>query len=270
MKNVAICIVDFGDKKYVENLIPELGFGGTFELEKNVRHSTDCITESILASLFIRDNNEDNIGFTLANNQLIKRAFSFVADEDASPAEWIWLLNNDTQVPRETLLALDNVLSSVDNKVGLIGFQIRSMDDKDLIHHAGTGDCFPTGVHKSGSAKLNQFNKPTNEKWVTFASVLIRREVFEDIGMLDGNMKFIGSDSDFCFRARNAGWKIVYEPKMMIYHKIGQSAANPAPEVSRQMQQDMDYFQNKWINGKLFFDLDKEVLTKWATLKLLI
>jgi len=92
------------------------------------------------------------------------------------------------------------------------------------------------------------------------ASVLIRREVFERIGLLDEKMFNYFSDSDFCYRTRYAGFKIIYEPSFVIYHKIG-SSQNPTPSQIRILQQDSMAFQNKWINGKAFFDLDKELLT---------
>ena len=199
----------------------------------------------------IFDCNKTNLGFTKGTNELVREFFSDRID-------WIWLLNNDTTVPSETLQHFSS-LDILSKNVGIIGFQIRSMDEPDLIHHAGTLQCYPNGIHKSGSVKLKQHNEKTFEKWVTFASVLIRREVFEQIGLLDQNMRHICSDSDFCYRARNAGWKIMYDPKFVVYHKIGTSQ-NPNSEIMRTMHQDTLYFQNKWISGKLFLDLDRELI----------
>jgi len=199
------------------------------------------------------DCNKNNIGFSRGNNVLIKEMLS-----EYEPSDWIWLLNNDTTVPKETLDNLEKVLSEVPDDVGILGFQIRSMDDPDLIHHAGTHQSYPGGVHKSGSVKLGQFNEKTFEKWVTFASVLIRREVFETIGLLDERMFNYYSDSDFCFRSRYCGWKVQYIPELVIYHKIG-SSQNPNEKQVQMIKMDQLMFENKWMNGKLFFDLENEV-----------
>lgn len=232
---IGIAIVDYGKKEYLENCLKSL--------------------ESFPYPADIFDCNENNIGFSRANNSLIR---IMTGPNAGLLPNWIWLLNNDTTVPKETLSSIEKILSELPSDVGIVGFQIRSMDNPDLIHHAGTHQCYPGGVHKSGSVQLGQFKERTYEKWVTFASVLIRREVFEDIGLLDPNMFNYFSDSDFCFRARSFGWKIIYEPSFVIYHKIGQSQ-NPSPEQMKQIQSDGMVFESKWLNGKLYFDLDKEV-----------
>lgn len=227
---IGIAIVDYGTKEHLEKLLP-------------------CL-ESVKDNVKLYDCNEDNIGFSKANNVLIKQFDIFT--------DWVWLLNNDTTVPQTTLDSLEKILTELPKDVGVVGFQIRSMENPDLIHHAGTFQCYPGGVHKSGSVQLGQHKERTFEKWVTFASVLIRREVFEDIGLLDPNMFNYYSDSDFCYRARSFGWKIVYEPNFIIYHKIG-SSQNPTPVQMKMIQSDAMVFESKWLNGKTFFDLDKEV-----------
>jgi len=235
---VGISIVHFGEQELLDNCVSSLDLpnksNGDFHF-----------------SVF--DCNKENLGFTMANNRLIK---NFIKIHDV---EWVWLLNNDTKVLPNTLEDIRKILPTIDSNVGVIGFKILSMDDPDLIHHGGTFQCFPNGIHKSGSVALNDLSERTYEKWVTFASVLIRRDVFEKIGLLDENMKFICSDSDFCYRARAAGFKIIYEPKFVVHHKIGQSST-PNPVVHKQMMQDTIYFQNKWLNGGLFNDLNSELL----------
>jgi GT2 family glycosyltransferase len=223
---------------------------GKQELLDNCRKSLEVSDINTFMPIIVHDCNVENIGFNKANNKLIKTLTS---------SDWIWLLNNDTIVPETTLKAIETILPTLDDKIGVIGFKILSMDNPDLIHHAGTIEAYPGGVHKSGSVRLRQFTERTNEKWVTFASVLIRREVFEEIGLLDEHMFNYYSDSDFCYRARYNGWKVIYEPNFIIHHKIG-SSQNPNSEQIRMIQEDSIVFQNKWINGKNFMDLDKAIV----------
>jgi len=77
--------------------------------------------------------------------------------------------------------------------------------------------------------------------------------------LLDEKMFNICSDSDFCFRARYAGWKVIYEPSFVIHHKIGASA-KPSSAQMKIHQQDTIAFENKWLSGKTFMDLDRELL----------
>ena len=250
--NIGISIVHYGEQKLLDDCLKSL----------NVKYYDDfdgCGGRKyrILDSIFevkVYDSNINNIGFTAGNNVVIKH---FLLERGIT--DWIWLLNNDTTVPKETLEAIEKVLPTLDKEIGIVGFKILSMDNPDLIHHAGTGNSFPFGEHKSGSVRLKQFNKRTNEKWVTFASVLIRREVFESIGLLDEKMVNYYSDSEFCFRARYNGWRVIYEPSFVIHHKIGQSQ-NPSEAQQKVMKLDGVAFQNKMLNGKVFFDLDKELV----------
>ena len=141
---------------------------------------------------------------------------------------------------------------------GVIGSCIVTLDDIDFIHHGGTGAAFPAGVHKVGRRSLGQLSQRTYERWVTGASVFIRRELIEMIGLMDENLVNYGSDSDYCFRARTANFKVVYLPTVVVRHAVGQSA-NPSPNQERQIKADMLYFSIKWVNGKLFHDLENEV-----------
>ena len=232
---IGIVIPHYGDDKLLKDCLASIGESG-----------------DIVVSIY--DCNVNNIGFTAATNYGIKNLLSHNQQPD-----WFWLLNNDTKVTKETIKNIFEILPTLEKEVGVVGFKILSMENPDLIHHAGTYDCFPAGIHKSGSVRLKQHSVQTNEKWVTFASVLVRREIFEEIGFLDKKLFNYFSDSDFCYRARYAGWKVIYQPNFVILHKIGQSQ-NPSPAQIRVLQEDAIYFQNKWINGKSFFDLDRELL----------
>ena len=53
--------------------------------------------------------------------------------------------------------------------------------------------------------------------------MIIRREVFEDIGVLDEGYYTHYEDVDFCFNARKAGWAVWYVPDSRVTHLVGQS-----------------------------------------------
>jgi hypothetical protein len=239
--HIGIAIVDYGDPKWLKECMLSL------EMRKGHEKQLDVFDIKTF------DCNKENIGFSKANNILIDE---FI---DGGRVSWVWLLNNDTVIEPGTLSSIHDTLKIVDPKVGIIGFKILSLEDEDLIHHAGTTQAFPAGIHKSGSVKLRQFEEPTYEKWVTFASVLIRVKMVREIGLLDGRMFNFYSDSDYCYRARYAGWKVKYQPEFVIKHKIGQSA-HPSPVQIKILEADGILFQNKWLNAKSFFDLDMELV----------
>ncbi len=59
--------------------------------------------------------------------------------------------------------------------------------------------------------------------WIGFACVLIRRQVIEQVGLLDAGYYLYFDDNDYCCRVRQAGWKILYWPAARIVHFLGET-----------------------------------------------
>ena len=73
---------------------------------------------------------------------------------------------------------------------------------------------------------VTHFTSPATfgpKTFLTFASVLIRREVFAEIGLLDERYFMYFEDSDFCFRSRIAGWQLAIAADTAVLHKEGGS-----------------------------------------------
>lgn len=66
-------------------------------------------------------------------------------------------------------------------------------------------------------------NSPTPFDWVSGASMIIRRRVLEQVGLLDEGYYTYFDDMDLCFRARRAGWEVWYVPQSRVVHLGGQS-----------------------------------------------
>lgn len=70
--------------------------------------------------------------------------------------------------------------------------------------------------------------------FLTFASVLIRRELLLEIGLMDERYFMYFDDSDFCFRTRQAGWKLTVAADTAVLHKVGGSVeAKKSPLMER-------------------------------------
>lgn len=76
---------------------------------------------------------------------------------------------------------------------------------------------------------------PTRTDWVAGASMLIRRAVFEQIGLLDEGYFLYFEEVDFCLRAFRAGWSCWYMPQSRVVHLVGQSTGvtNPKSRYNR-------------------------------------
>ena len=181
-------------------------------------------------NLIIEDNNTDNRGFTKAVNEGIKKG----------TAPFVWLINSDAVVLKGAQRGLIDMFS-YHEKVGIVGSQQLDYHDQDLIAHGGTIRAFPGGAHKSGRVSMGHCKDPEKQTWVNFASVMLRRKMVEEIGLLDENLFLLYSDSDYCYTARLKGWDVWYTPASRVLHRL-----NASKTVTDWHKKDMEAFMRKW------------------------
>jgi GT2 family glycosyltransferase len=163
--------------------------------------------------------NEENLLFAAGNNVGIRYALQQGAD-------YILLLNNDTEVDADFSRHLVDALDS-DERNGIAGPKILYHHEAERIWYGG-GGFYPLiwiprhlNIRKSDQ-KLGQQRIETG--YVSGCAMLIKREVIEDIGLLDSSYYMYCEDVDYCLRASIAGWKCVYEPSARVYHKVSASS----------------------------------------------
>ncbi|MGL5083038.1 MAG: glycosyltransferase family 2 protein [Microcoleaceae cyanobacterium] len=174
-----------------------------------------------------------NGGFSAGNNLGIQ----------AVQAEAYLLLNSDTIVRPGAIEILLNALQS-DPEAGLIGPRLEWPDTtpqiscfryhspaSELIDAAATGPV--TKLLESYDVPLPISETPIEPQWASFACILIRREVIEQIGLMDEGYFMYYEDVDFSRRARGAGWKILYWPKARVVHLRGGSGSVKADVAAR-------------------------------------
>jgi len=140
--------------------------------------------------------------------------------------EIICLLNNDTVLRPDLLNAI--VGPFADPKVGIVGGEILYYDEPSYIWYGG-GQVSLLG--RGPGYVFEGINQLDGEEWkkqrkvsfVTGCLMAVRREVWEKIGLIDGRFFFGAEDADFCLRASQKGFDIVYEPRAVIYHKVART-----------------------------------------------
>lgn len=80
---------------------------------------------------------------------------------------------------------------------------------------------------------LPKTQRPIEADWLGFACVLVRKEVFREVGELDERYFMYFEDIDFCRRTRAAGWKILYWPAAKVVHLLGGSSGVTAHARAR-------------------------------------
>lgn len=172
--------------------------------------------------------NDKNEGFSRANNAAIKR----------STGEYVLLLNPDTEASKD---ALTRVMSYMDEheKVGIATPRVElpggAIDDachrgfptpwNSLCHFSGLAWMFPTSTFFNGyhlgyqdMEKIHEIDAGVG------ACMMIRRTVGDRLGWLDEDYFWYGEDIDICYRAKQAGYLVVYIPDVAILHHKGVSS----------------------------------------------
>lgn len=159
--------------------------------------------------------NEQNLGFAAGVNSGLRFALKQEPD-------YIFLLNNDTVIDKECIKHLEQEAREVPG-VGIIGPRIFYFNDSRRIWHGGGFfSWLKTGVVIPEKNKLieecDEEARPVT--FLTGCAMLIKREVFETIGLFDEDYFLYEEDLDFCLRASRAGFKLLYVPSAKVWHKI--------------------------------------------------
>jgi GT2 family glycosyltransferase len=141
-------------------------------------------------------------------------------------AEYVWLLNNDTTVDPHALSALVAV-ADTDPRVGAVGSALYYFDDPKQIQAWGGGSVsFWTGRSRH---HLNPV-PPENLHFLTAASVLLRCNALEQVGLLDEDSFFMyWEDTDLSYRLRQAGWLLSVSDQSIVFHKESASVGKGSP-----------------------------------------
>jgi len=136
-------------------------------------------------------------------------------------------LNNDDIVSEDWLNPLVKTLLS-SPKVGVVCGKRYIADTNGILDSAGStiflGITIGRGHGKKDSAKYNRIQE------VDYVAVLAtRRDVIERVGLLDEDFYIYGEDVDFCLRARKLGYKIVYVPSSVFYHRRSTTIGEKSP-----------------------------------------
>lgn len=139
----------------------------------------------------------------------------------AAQGQFIILLNNDTEVdPRW----LEEVIAAFERhpEAGSVASKMKLFDQRDKFHT--TGDFYRVdglpGNRGVWEADRGQYDR---EEYVFSAcggSAAYRRTVLDQIGLLDEDFFFSCEDVDLGWRAQLAGWRCVYAPRAVVYHKL--------------------------------------------------
>jgi GT2 family glycosyltransferase len=167
--------------------------------------------------------NGRNLGFAAGNNSGIVHAM-------ATGFDYVLLLNDDTEVAPDLIRTLVEVAES-DPRIGMIGPKILYADPPNVIWSAG-GTVSRLGVSRHlrvDEVDAGEDGTVVDVDYATGCAVLVRRRVVEQVGALDERFYMYYEETEWCARARRAGFRVVYAPRARVWHKIAPNARSGAP-----------------------------------------
>ncbi|MEK7502079.1 MAG: glycosyltransferase family 2 protein [Patescibacteria group bacterium] len=193
---------------------------------------------------------EKNLGFSGGQNLGIRYALD-------NGADYVLILNNDTLLDKNLILAL---IDSLNENVGIVApkiyfakgyeFHKDKYSEKEMgkiIWYAGGIMDWPNIIARHrGVDKVDKGQYEILEQ-TDFASgccMLVKREVFEKIGLFDEKYFLYYEDNDFSQRAKIAGFDIGYQSNAVMWHKNAASAGGSGSEL-----QDYYITRNRLIFG---------------------
>lgn len=179
-----------------------------------------------------------NLGFTGGNNVILRPALAA-----PDPPDYFCLLNADTIVRPH---ALDTMLEFLDAhpRVGIAGSRLENPDgtpQRSAFRFQTPLSELERGISLGVVSKLLSRwvvappppEGPTRTDWVSGASLFVRRQVLEQIGVLDEDYYTYHDDIDLCFNAAKAGWETWYVPSSRVVHLVGQTTGVGAKTPKR-------------------------------------
>jgi hypothetical protein len=182
--------------------------------------------------------NDHNLGFAAAVNQGLQK----------TSGKYALLLNPDTRVKHG---AIERLVSFIDSHsdVGVAGAQLLNSDGSkqnsianfpslatELLNKRLLRWFFP----KTFPGKESSYSGPVEVDSVIGACMMVRRDAIKQVGLLDEDYFVFLEETDWCYRIKQAGWKIYHVPQAEVYHFQGKSA-----EAERKRAK-VEYFRSRY------------------------
>ncbi len=246
--------------------------------------SAEMVASNFPGAVLLR--NQQNAGFSAANNQGMKRA----------RGKYLLLLNSDTVVRAGALGVMVDFLrsnpaagavtckllntdgtiqASISNRPGpvLLFFRLLGVSrviSGDLARRWLSRTCgfFLGKTIRSYLTPYAANNDPVEIENISGACMMLRREAMDQIGPLDESFFMYFEDMDYCVRLQNAGWKMYYLPQGEIVHLGGGSSGGRMRNYSVHSYRALFHFYRKHFSRAMVVAVRSMVVTassiRWA------
>ena len=245
---VSIIIPMYNQLEYTCNCVDSIYTNNEFKdyeviiADDNSTDSTELLSTYFQNIRIIR--NAVNLGFLKNCNNAAAQA----------KGEYVVFLNNDTQVQKDWLASLLSVFENFE-KVGLVGSKLIYPDGK--LQEAG-GIIWPDAsgwnYGNRDNPNKHEYNYVKEADYISGASIMLPKKLWDQLGGFDELFTpAYCEDSDICFRIRQAGYKVMYQPFSEVVHFEGISHGTDVNSGIKHYQV---------LNNKKFYERWKVELSK--------
>lgn len=273
MKNVAVVILNYNGKKFLEKFLPIV-----IEHSSNVAEvvvADNASTDDSVA--FMKERfpdirlilNDSNGGFSTGYNIALRQI----------EAKYYCLLNSDIEVTPNWIEPVVELMDS-DSDIAACQPKLLSYYEKEKFEYAGAGGGY---IDKYGypfcrgrvfmhlETDNGQYDDIKEVFWATGACMFVRSDVYHRFGGLDDTFFAHMEEIDFCWRIKNEGFKVMYCPQSKVYHIGGGTLPkSSARKTYLNFRNNLSLLMKNLPDGTVFGTLIYRILLDWiAGLKFL-
>lgn len=256
--DVSIIIVNYNVKHFADQCLRSI-FASQNEIRYEVLLVDNSSSDGSVEYLQSRHPNveyivnDKNVGFGRANNIALKRA----------QGRYLLILNPDTILGEDSLSAMIEYMDA-HPKAGAMGPKILTRDGSfDISSKRGFPTPWVAFCRLSGLGRIfprsklfGKYNllyldpdKSAEVDSLAGSCMLVKQEVYEEVGGFDEDFFMYGEDIDWCYRIKAAGWQIHYAPVTRIVHFKGESTRRSRIDRDRAFYGAMHLFVEKRLKG---------------------
>ena len=217
---IAVVILNWNGRKFLEQFLPNV-----------IEHSAN-VAEVIVADNASTDDSVDFLKQNFPHIRLIQNAtnggFSKGYNDSlmSLEADYFVLLNSDIEVTPNWIEPVIELLESASD-IAVCQPKIRSWHEREKFEYAGAaggfidrfGYPFCRGrVFETMETDHGQYDDACEVFWATGAAMFVKASIYKEFGGLDEDFFAHMEEIDFCWRVKNAGYKVMYCPNSTVYH----------------------------------------------------
>lgn len=244
-KIISIIILSWNTKKLLRDCLQSIHSSGPnpYNIEVIVvdNGSTDdspkMVAQEFPQAVLIK--NKKNLGFGAGNNQGMKKA----------KGDYFLILNSDTIIKNRASVKMAQFLDQ-HPEVGVVGSKLLNQDGSSQPSHGSFPSLFITTImlfaeHWLGHLVRYSGDQTKETDWVMGAALMVKKEAVKKAGPMDESIFMYMDETEWCYRIKKAGFKVMFYPEAKIIHLGRGSSKTGRKEPIINIYRGLIYFYKK-------------------------